>query len=170
MIAIPAVLKAVPWKLVGYATVAICISIIGWRISVWHEAYKALPEAKAALEAEVACKVPSKCADRVAALQARQAEVQRVSKETYDQEIADLKNRPVPIPRIIRVCKSAAAGSVPVAGAAEGSSGPETGGVLLGPSELDTGPLRRAAAEADEINAAYRFLTNRDNALASPVK
>ena len=170
MTALWLILKGLPWKLILIGAALAALIVLGWRANVWHEAYKALPKTQAALKLELECGKDSQCAKKVTETEARNTAIQQANKATYDQEIADLRNRPVPKPRVIRVCKSTDASGLPLAGAAEGSAPTETGGVLLGFSELDTAPLRRAAAEADEINAAYRFLTNRDTALATPPK
>jgi hypothetical protein len=171
-LAIPAVLKAVPWKLVGYAVAVLAILALGWRISVWRDAYKALPEVKAALEAEVACKVPSKCAERVAALQARQAVISETVVRGYEDEIKSLRDRPVPQP--IRLRCTARDSYVPSANA----TGPPDGtgslsGVVPEPDgrDINVQALYGLAQEADEVAARLRALQGWNKALATvPVK
>jgi hypothetical protein len=168
-LAIPAVLKAVPWKIVGYAVAVLAILALGWRISVWREAYKALPDAQAALEAEVACKVPSKCAERVAALQARQAVISETVVRGYEDEIKALRDRPVPKP--IRLRCTARPGDVRSAdasGSPDGTGSP--GGVVPEPDgrDIDVQALYGLAQEADEIAARLRALQGWNRALATP--
>ena len=31
-----------PWRMVGAVAVVICISLMGWRVSAWHDAYRTL--------------------------------------------------------------------------------------------------------------------------------
>jgi hypothetical protein len=168
-LAIPAVLKAVPWKLVGYAVAVLAILALGWRISVWRDAYKALPEAKAALEAEVACLAPSKCAERVAALQARQAVISETVVRGYEDEIKSLRDRPVTV-RTVRLCPDSRAGGVSGSNPAAGTDGASpTAGELHGSAQPDIGPdLYQLARDADEIAARLRALQGWNKALATP--
>jgi hypothetical protein len=168
-LAIPAVLKAVPWKLVGYAVAALAILALGWRISVWRDAYKALPEVQAALEAEVACLAPSKCQERQAALVARQAVISETVVRGYEDEIKSLRDRPVPQP--IRLRCTARDSYVPSAnatGSPDGTGSP--GGIVSGPADrdIDVAALYGLAQEADEVSARLRGLQGWNKALATP--
>jgi hypothetical protein len=168
-LAIPAVLSKVPWKLVGYAVGVLAILALGWRVHAWREAYKALPEAQAALEAEVACSVPSKCAERVAALQARQAVISETVVRGYEDEIKSLRDRPVTV-RTVRLRCTARPGDVRSAdasGSPDGTGSP--GGVVPEPDgrDIDVQALYGLAQEADEVAARLRALQGWNKALAT---
>ena len=68
-------------------------------------------EPDAALKAEVACEPASECGKRVAALQARQAAISEQVVKGYEQELADIRSKPIPT-RVIRVCRQAGAGGL----------------------------------------------------------
>ncbi len=168
MIPLPA-LSAVPWRLVGYGAAAVAIGVLGWRVHAWHAAYKALPEAQAALAAEQACAVGSKCAERVAALVARQAAASEQAVRGYEDEIRTLRDRPVAV-RTVRLCRPADPGDVRDAaatGPADGA-GPAAG-VVSGAAGPDIGPdLYRLARDADEVAARLRALQAWSAALSRP--
>lgn len=169
-LAVPAALKAVPWKLVGTAVVLVALFAFVLLILHWRrDSVERLPAAQEALEREIKCGEGSECLKRVAAVQAAQKVISDEAEQEYRREIAKLANRPL-VRRVVRVCADAGPGDVRDAAAAEGSAGTAPGGVLHGPRELDTGPLRDAAAKADAINAAYRFIYNRDRALSQVEK
>jgi hypothetical protein len=147
--------------LVGLFTLA------GWRLSVWHRAYEAYPALQAQLAAEVACEAGTECSARLAAFQERQAAVSTQVVEDYEQELADLRARPVER-RVIRVCPPAS-GDVRHAGAARPAhgAGPAAGGVPRA-IEFDTGALRDLARDADELSARLRALQQWNEALSQP--
>jgi hypothetical protein len=167
-LAIPAVLKAVPWKLVGYAVAVLAILALGWRISVWREAYKALPEVKAALAAEEQCLPASSCGIRVAALQVRQKAITETVVKGYEDEIREIRSRPVP-ERVIRVCRPSGAGGVrvPTVAGGTGEGAAATGGVDRA-DEYPTGPFREYALDCAALAAQARWIIRRDVALATP--
>lgn len=59
-----AVLKALPWRLIGYVAAALAAVLLCWRIVAWHDGYKRTEAAEKALEASEA---------RVAVLQRERA-------------------------------------------------------------------------------------------------
>jgi hypothetical protein len=149
---------------VGLAVAGVAlIALAGWRVSVWHEAYGELQAVQERLAAEERCEEGSKCRARVAAAQAVQATKNAEAVTQYEQEIARLNARPVER-RVIRVCPDPS--TVRDAARAGQPAGAEAGGVLRGPVEFDTGPLRDLVREADRQSAAYRALRERDEALA----
>ena len=169
MIPLPA-LGAIPWRLVGYGLAVVAVLALGWRVHAWREAYKAYPALEAKLAAEEACEAGSKCAERVAALQAAQAAISKTVVQGYEQELADLRNRPVER-RVIRVCPDPGRRDVPGAGPAPGADAAgAAGGVVLGATEFDTAPLRDLARDADEVSARLRALQQWNAALATPPK
>ena len=132
-------------------------TIVGWRADS-HE----LPGVKQALKDEQDCVEGSKCAEKVAAEQERQAKITEGTINGYEKEIADLRSRPIPT-RVIRVCRE---NRVRDAGDPQGTAGADAGGVVSGADEFDTRPLRDLALRAEEINSGYRWLRNRDIALS----
>ena len=55
-------------KAIVAGAVIICISLIGWRATVWHDSYERLPAIEAQLESETRCEPSSACAERAATL------------------------------------------------------------------------------------------------------
>jgi hypothetical protein len=160
-------LKLVPWRLVGAAGLVVAVALMGWRVTRWHDAFEALPGVRDALEREEGCLDGSKCADRVAALVVRQEQATKDAVADYERELEDLRNRPVPT-RVIRVCRQANPGDVRVPGAPGGTDGTGApGGVVSGPDEFDTRPLRELAREADEVAARLRAIQEWNRALAA---
>ncbi len=53
---------------VAWLSIVAAIALMGWRVTAWREAYKALPEVEAQLAAERACEVGSACEKRAATL------------------------------------------------------------------------------------------------------
>jgi hypothetical protein len=51
-----------------WLSIVAAIALMGWRVTAWREAYKALPEVEAQLAAERACEVGSACEKRAATL------------------------------------------------------------------------------------------------------
>lgn len=68
-----AILKRVPWRVIGYLLVAAAIAVLVWRVLVWHEFYTTgnaeIEQAHAALQAEQDCDAGTKCAGRLVKLQ-----------------------------------------------------------------------------------------------------
>jgi len=157
-------LSAIPWRLIGYGALAAAVGLLTWRVIAWHSAYKALPGVEAALEAEVACGEGSECQKRQAALQAAAEAKSAEVVAGYEQELADLRNRPL-VRRVIRVCND---GGVQSTGTPSSTNGASPGtGELHGSTEFDTGPLRNLAREADEVAARLRALQGWNEALSS---
>lgn len=154
--------KAILW--IG---IVAAFSVLGWRVSAWRQAYKALPEAQAALEAERACGEGSKCYARLAALQAAQQAVSETVVENYERELADLRNRPVPPRRIIRVCADPSDVQSPGPAGTPDGTGPASG-VIHGPVEFDPRPLFDLAREADQLAARLRALQDYSRAVSAP--
>jgi hypothetical protein len=159
-------LTRIPWRLVGAVGMVVAVALMGWRVSAWHEAYEALPGVKAALAREEACGEGSKCDGRQQALEAAQTLVTQKVVANYEAELEALRNRPVPT-RVIRVCREARTGDVRFPSAPGGTDGTGTpGGVVSGPDEFDTRPLRELAREADELSARLRALQGWNRALS----
>jgi hypothetical protein len=168
-LAIPAVLSKVPWRIVSYALIGVGLVLIGWRISVWRDAYKALPEVQAALAAEVECLATSKCAERVAALQAAHKAINDQTARDYETRIAEIAARPVPR-EPIRLCRPARPSGVRVPGAAAPTS-PGQGADV--PTEIGRDiavELYGLADDADREALKLELLWGRDLALATPPK
>ena len=151
-------------KAILVATAVITCGLLLWRVSAWHDAYEALPALESALKAERLCGEGSDCAARQAALEAAQAETTAKVVATYENELADLRNRPL-VRRVIRVCADPGdvQGAAPT-GTVDGT-GPASG-ELHGSVELDTAPLRSLAREADEVAARLRALQQWNAALS----
>jgi hypothetical protein len=160
-------LTATGLRVAAVAVLATAIAVMVWRVVVWHGAYEALPGVEAALEAEKLCGEGSACAARVAALEAAQQEVSKQVVSDYERELADLRNRPIPV-RTVRLCPDRGA----VRGA--GSAGPADGtgaaaDVVPGAAGPDIGPeLYQLARDADEISARLRSLQQWNAALSAP--
>ena len=159
-------LKLVPWRAIGAGMGVVAVMALGWRVSAWRTAYKALPAVEARLLAEEACGEGSKCDGRQQALEAAQTLVTQKVVANYEAELEALRNRPVER-RIIRVCPKATDRDLRHASGPGGTSATDAGGVVLGPTEFDPSPLFDLARRADELNAAYRALRTRDEALAA---
>ena len=157
------------WKPIALGLLVAAFALMGWRVSAWHEAYKACPALEARLEVEEQCQEGSKCNDRQKALAAEVARVTEDVVDGYEKELADLRNRPVPT-RVIRVCR-AAAGDVRDAQSAAGTAAAgAAGAVVLAADEFDTRPLRELAREADEVSARLRALQDWNRALGATGK
>ena len=154
-------------RLIAYAGVALVALWFLLLVRHWRADSLELPQVQSALQLEVDCAEGSVCWDRSEKLKAAALEASREVVETYEQEMADLRNRPVPT-RVIRVCKPTDDGGLRHAASAEGTAGPAGAESLQQFDEFDTRPLRELAATADQINAAYRALYTRDQALSKP--
>lgn len=161
-------LAAIPWRLIGYGAGVATILLLGWRVHAWREAYKELPGVQQALEREEACADESKCSERQKALESAQAAIAKQVVYSYEQELSDLRGRPVPT-RVIRVCRAANPGDVRDAGPAQGTDAARPGtGLVHGEIEFNTRPLRELAREADEVSARLRALQGFNEALSKP--
>ena len=150
--------------------VVLLIALAGWRVSAWHSAYEALPSVQEALAAEEGCLPPSKCAARVAALEARQEAISQQVVETYEQELADLRNRPAPTAPV-RLCRPRPdsggvrlSGPAPATGASGGAELPLEAGRDIAVE------LYRLADDADTEALKLRALWARDVALSETPK
>lgn len=172
-LAIPAALRAVPWRLVLWAGVVAAIGLAGWRVGTWKRAYDELPAAQEALQREIECGEGSACLERSLAAQAQAGAASAVVIRGYEDEIEKLRNRPVPV-RAVRLCPPAGAGDVRHANpAGRADAGTTAGGEFSGAagSNPDIGPaLYQLARDADEIVAQCRGLQNWNRALAAPAK
>ena len=72
----------IPWRLVGAVGLVAVVALMGWRVSVWREAYATLPIAQAELAAERACALNTECHKRAATL----AEQARLEAEARAQD------------------------------------------------------------------------------------
>lgn len=164
--AVSGLIPGLPWRAIGWAAAVLAVAMAGWRVSAWHEAYKALPAAQAALAAEVACEDGSECKAREARLQ------EAVGHETvrivtgYEAELAALRSRPA---RVVRLCAEARPGDVRGAGPADSADGAgPAAGQLHGPAGRDLGPdLYQLARDADEVSARLRALQEWNRALST---
>ena len=152
-------------RLAAVAILATAVAVTAWRIHAWHDAYKALPGVKSALEAEKVCGEGSACAARVATLEAAQREASQRVVSDYERELESLRDRPIPV-RTVRLCPDnrGLPGARP-AGTADGAGAgaavvPEAAGRDIGPD------LYQLAREADEVSARLRALQQWNAALA----
>ena len=160
----PVLMALWQWRrVVLYGAAAIALGAIFWRVSVWHDAYERIGAVESALEAERLCDSGSACAARQAALEAAQAETTAKVIESYEQELASVRNRPA---RVVRLC--------PDPGDVQGSGTPGTpdgtgpgAGQLSGSAGRDIGAdLYQLAREADEVSARLRALQEWNEALS----
>lgn len=93
----PAAIKALPWRAIGAATVVAVVAFAGWRVSVWHDAYKRLQATEKALATRTA--EAQQCADReaVAALAYADAARQAESVAAADKATAERIQRELQI-------------------------------------------------------------------------
>jgi hypothetical protein len=146
-------------------TFVLILGLFLWRVSAWHDAYERLGSVEDALEAERLCGEGSTCAARQAALEAAHVETNARVVETYEQELDDLRNRPIPV-RTVRLC--------PAGSGVQGASAPGTpdgtgpgADVVSAETGRDIGPdLYQLAREADEVAARLRALQEWNAALA----
>jgi hypothetical protein len=160
-------LKLVPWRLVGAVGMVVAVALAGWRVSAWHDAYKALPAAQEALRDEIECKAGSECALRVAALTARQDEFNRQVATGYAEQLDEISNRPRPtVP--VRLCRPARPGGLPGAGTpspADGSAGSRDVPLEIGRDIAVE--LYRLADDADREALKLKWLQEWNRALAA---
>ena len=162
------------WIRIGLAAVAIAALLaLGWRVHAWREAYKAYPELQERLTAEESCGEGSKCSARQAALAAAAEAKSREVQADYERELADLRNRPIPV-RTVRLCPEGAAGDVRRADSAGPAHGAGPGAAVIPGAPRpnpDIGPeLYELARDADEVAARLRALQEWNRALASSGK
>ena len=156
-LAIPAALKVVPWRLIGWGALVAVVALAGWRVSAWRAAYVALPGVQEALALEESCEDGSRCYERQRALQEAASHATVVAVESYEAELAALRGRPA---RVVRLCREAGSGDVRGAGPAAGPDGAgPAAGELPGKAGGDIGPgLYQLARDADEVAARLRAL------------
>jgi hypothetical protein len=169
------ILKGLPWKQIATGLAALGLAVLIWVTldRAWSDlpkARRALETAQVALDAEVACKVPSQCAARQAALVERQKIVSENVVQGYENELKSLRDRPISV-RTVRLCPDARAGGVPGSRPASGPDGRAAApDVLHGQADQnpDIGPdLYRLAADADEVAARLRGLQGWNRALSA---
>lgn len=166
MIAFWAILKGLPWRAIGAIALVLAVAACGWRVSVWRDAYKALPGVQDALSREEACEDGSRCYERQRGLQEAAGHATVVAVESYEAELAELRSRP-PVRRVIRVCPDPGTGHLPVPGTARGPDGATApAGLVHGPAEFDPQPLFDLAREADELSARLRALQEYSRAVS----
>lgn len=140
---------------------------MGWRVHAWREAYKALPAAQEALQAEIACGEGSECLKRALAAQAQAEAASQVILRGYEDELEALRNRPRPV-QPIRLCRPRDPGGVPNGSASSATSA--SGGAEL-PVEVGRDiavELYRLADDADAEALKLKALWSRDVALSQP--
>ena len=160
------VLPALPWRLIGAVGLVVVVALMGWRVTRWHDAYKALPGLQDALAREEACEEGSQCAGRVAALTARHDAIAQEVAADYERELADIAARPVPV-QPVRLCRPRSTGGVPngvAAGSVDGASAGRELPVVVGKDIAVE--LYRLADDADEVAARLRALQAYSRAVA----
>jgi hypothetical protein len=146
------VLKAVPWKWLAWALAGLAVAAFAWRVTVWWAGYVRLATVTA--EAEDAAR---EYESRLARMEQNWRAAQAASRGYLD-ELEQIRSRPLPESRVIRVCKPAR--RVPAPGtAARGPDGPaaETGSVSESVA-FDTGPVLLVGDRCDEVSARLRAL------------
>ena len=148
-----------------YAAAALAVVALAWRVVAWRHAYHELPAVEERLALEVTCGEGSECLKRQAALEAELAAKTTEVVENYEQELAVLRDRPVPV-RTVRVCPDPGNVQGAVApGSVDGTSTPAAG--VSGAPGRDIGPdLYQLARDADEVAARLRALQEWNAALA----
>ena len=135
--AVPAVLKTIPWRLVGAVALVVAVAVMGWRVSVWHDSHRKLKATEKALETRTA--EAQQCAARelVAAQAYREAAGKAKAREAEDRataeriehdlqtKLADADARGRDLARRLRhASRAACAGSGAVPGAAAAAGQP----------------------------------------------
>lgn len=162
-------LKLVPWRAVGAGMGVVAVMALGWRVSAWREAYKALPAAQEALLDEQECNEGSKCAARVIAFQARQDAFNREVADAYARQIDEIAARP-PAP-VVRLCRPRGSGGVPSAQPAGAADAAAPGGVVPIEASGDIGQrLFDLADDADREAVKLRSLQQWNQALSTQPK
>lgn len=166
MIAVWALLRGLPWRLIGAAGLVVAVALAGWRISTWRDAYRTLPGVQDALAREEACQDGSKCFERQRAFtEAVGHETTRIVTD-YEAALAEIRDRPVP-DTPVRLCRPRGTGRVsngasasPVDGAASSRELPLEAGKDIAVE------LYRLADEADTVAARLRALQAYTRAVA----
>lgn len=166
MIAVWALLRGLPWRLIGAAGLVVAVALAGWRISTWRDAYRTLPGVQDALDREEACADGSKCYERQRGLQEAAGHATVVAVESYEAELAALRARNVPAGPV-RLCRERDPGRVP----GGPTSGPADGGSAGRELPIEAGKdiaveLYRLADEADEVSARLRALQEYSRAVS----
>ena len=158
-------LKLVPWRAIGAGMGVVAVMALGWRVSAWREAYKALPAAQEALLDEQECNEGSRCAERVLAFQARQDAFNREVAIRYAEQLDEI-NRRQPAPPV-RLCRPARQGGVPGAAPARPVDGAAPGGVVPVETSGDIGQrLFDLADDADREALKLKWLQDWNRGLA----
>ena len=162
------VLPALPWRLIGAVGLVVVVALMGWRVTRWHDAYKALPGLQDALAREEACEEGSQCAGRVAALTARHDAIAQEVAADYERELADIAARPVPV-QPVRLCRPRSTGGVPNGVAAGSVDGASAGRELQIETSGDIGQrLFDLVDQADREALKLRYLQEWNRAIAAP--
>lgn len=164
-----AILKGLPWRLIGAVVLVLAVAACGWRVSVWRGAYEALPGVQDALSREEACEDGSRCRERQIALQEAAGHATVVAVESYEAELAALRSRP-PVRRVVRLCAdpgpdylsrtpstAGTHGTGPASGVVHEAAGPDIGADLY-----------QLARDADAVAARLRALQEYSRAIAGP--
>lgn len=167
MIAFWAILKGLPWRAIGAIALVLAVAACGWRVSVWRDAYKALPGVQDALSREEACEDGSRCYERQRGLQEAAGHATVVAVESYEAELAALRARPA-VRRVVRLCADPGPDHMPGTSPAPGADGASpAAGLVHGPAGRDLGPdLYDLARDADEVAARLRALQEYSRAVS----
>lgn len=167
-LAVKAFLGKLPWRLIGAGALVLVVALMGWRVSTWRDAYKALPGLEDALAREEACEDGSRCYERQRAFtEAVGHETTRIVTD-YEAALAEIRDRPVPdIP--VRLCRPRGTGRVsgqPAAPAPDGATAGTDVPVEVGRDIAVE--LYRLADEADELSLRLRALQDYSRAVSAP--
>lgn len=142
------------WKVLAAVGAAL---ILWWAVSTvldWKADSDALPEVKKQAVHDLAV-----MQGKIDNLQSAYDVAYKASKE-YQDELAKIRDMPIPVNTVIRVCKPISVPSPETRSAA--APGPDAAapaaGVLSEPSELDTRPIFGDAKLADDLSARVRGL------------
>lgn len=142
------------WKLIAFVIAALVATWVWVTVGHWHQAAERVP----ALEKEVLREKRGREED-LANITAAYSDVLRAS-EGYQRELKAIRDLPVPVNTVIRVCRATPVPKPAAEGAVAGGPGPgtTTTGVLHETLDLDTRPLYGDAARCDGLSAQVRGL------------
>jgi len=140
------------WRWVAYAAGVVALVWLLLLIRHWHQDSVQLPAVR-----EQVLQEKKKGEEEVKRMRTAWAAAQSAS-EGYQHELETIRNTPVPVNTVIRVCKPAPRVSSPGAGAAGPSPTTPATGVLYETLDLDTRPLFGDAARCDALSAQVRGL------------
>ena len=167
-----AALKALPWKAIAQVA---AIAMLAWGVystvtRAWvklPEAREALEKAQATLKLETECGEGSRCAERQAALVARQDAFNLQVATGYANQLAEINARPVPSGPV-RLCRPARQSGVPGAGTPAAADGAAASGVVPLEASGDIGQrLFDLADDADRQALKLKWLQEWNKALAA---